>query len=293
MTPARWQEVERLYHAALERNPEDRAAFLDTASGGDTELLHEVQSLLNQPSDDSRLERPAWQGKEEAPVSRYTAGAEFGAYRIEAPLGAGGMGEVFRARDTRLDRTVAIKVSQQRFTGRFKLEAQAVAALNHPNIVQIFELESDGSDDFIVMEFVPGRTLTQVLRDAPLSIDGALEYASQIASALAAAHSAGIVHRDIKTGNVMVNESGVVKVLDFGLAKLGQAPMAGDGPQDTETAPGTFFGTVAYMSPEQAQGKSVDARSDVFSTGAVLFEMFTGLRAFEGDSTLAVLRQVL
>ena len=255
MKPERWQEVERLYYAALDRDPEDRAAFLDAASGEDTELLHEVQSLLDQPSDDSRLERPAWQCKEEAPVSRYTAGAELGAYRIEAPLGAGGMGEVFRARDTRLDRTVAIKVSQRRFTGRFKHEAQAVAALNHPNIVQIFGLESDGSDDFIVMEFVPGRTLTQVLRDAPLSIDQALDYAGQIASALAAAHSAGIVHGDIKTGNVMVNDSGVVKVLDFGLAKMEQAPMAGDGTQvtETQTAPGTVFGTAAYMSPEQAQ----------------------------------------
>ena len=136
MTPARWQEIERLYHAALDRDPEDRAAFLDAASGEDAELLREVQSLLDQPSDDSRLERPAWQCKEEAPVSRYAAGAELGAYRIEAPLGAGGMGEVFRARDTRLDRTVAIKVSQRRFTGRFRHEAQSVAALNHPNIVR-------------------------------------------------------------------------------------------------------------------------------------------------------------
>ena len=293
MKPERWQQIERLYHAALDRDPEDRAAFLDAASGEDTELLHEVQSLLDQPSDDSRLERPAWQCKEEAPVSRYAAGAELGAYRIEAPLGAGGMGEVFRARDTRLDRTVAIKVSQRRFTGRFRHEAQAVAALNHPNIVQIFELESDGSDDFIVMEFVPGRTLTQVLRDAPLSIDQALDYSCQIASALAAAHSAGIVHRDIKTGNVMVNDSGVVKVLDFGLAKMEQASLASDGTQDTQTAPGTVFGTAAYMSPEQAQGRSVDARSDIFSTGAVLYEMFSGSRAFEGDSTLAVLSRVL
>src|SRR4051794_17455705 len=292
MTPARWQDVERLYHAALERNPEDRAAFLDTASGGDTELLHEVQSLLNQPSDDSRLERPAWQGKEEAPVSRYTAGAEFGAYRIEAPLGAGGMGEVFRARDTRLDRTVAIKVSQGRFTGRFKREAQAVAALNHPNIVQVFELESDGSDDFIVMEFVPGRTLAQMLREGPLSVDQALDYAGQIASALAAAHSAGIVHHDIKTGNIMVNDSGVVKVLDFGLAKM-QAH--GDGTQvtETQTPPGAGFGTAAYMSPEQAQGRPVDVRADIFSTGAVLYEMFSGSRAFEGDSILAIMARVL
>src|SRR4051794_13999351 len=116
MKPARWQEIERLYHAALDLDPEDRAAFLDAAAGADAELLQEVQSLLDQPSDDSRLERPAWQCNEEQPVSRYTAGAELGAYRIETPLGAGGMGEVFRARDTRLDRTVAIKVSQQRFT---------------------------------------------------------------------------------------------------------------------------------------------------------------------------------
>jgi eukaryotic-like serine/threonine-protein kinase len=294
MKPERWQQIERLYHEALDRKPEERAAFLDASSGEDTALVHEVHSLLHQPSDDdSRLERPAWQCKEEAPVSRYAAGAELGAYRIEAPLGAGGMGEVFRARDTRLDRTVAIKVSQRRFTGRFRHEAQTVAALNHPNIVQIFELESDGSDDFIVMEFVPGRTLTQVLRDAPLSIEQALDYSCQIASALAAAHSAGIVHRDIKTGNVMVNDAGVVKVLDFGLAKMEHTEMASGGTHETETAPGTVFGTAAYMSPEQAQGRSMDARSDIFSTGSVLYEMFSGSRAFEGDSTLAVLSRVL
>src|SRR6266849_4373601 len=164
MEPDRWREVERLYHAALERDPEARGAFLAEASGGDEELVDEVQSLLEQHSGDSRLDRAVWEPKGESTDTRFVAGTQLGQYRIEAPLGAGGMGEVFRARDTRLNRTVAIKISQRRFTGRFKSEARASAALNHPNIVQIYELGSEAGDDFIVMEFVPGRTLFRSLR---------------------------------------------------------------------------------------------------------------------------------
>jgi serine/threonine protein kinase len=206
--PDRWQEVEHLYHAALERDPEVRAAFLAEASGGDEELLDEVRSLLDQHSGDSRLDRAVWEPGGESTDTPFAAGTQLGQYTIEAPLGAGGMGEVFRARDTRLNRTVAIKISKRSFTGRFKREAQAVAALNHPNIVQIHELGSEDGDDFIVMEFVPGRTLAELLRVARLSLDQALEYANQIASALAAAHAAGIVHRDIKPGNIIVSDAG-------------------------------------------------------------------------------------
>jgi cephalosporin-C deacetylase-like acetyl esterase len=185
-------------------------------------------------------------------------------------------------------------VSRQPFTGRFKQEARAVAALNHPNIVQVYELGSEDGDDFIVMEFVPGRTLAEVLRSAPLGLDRALDYASQIASALAAAHAAGVIHRDIKPGNIIVTEAGVVKILDFGIAKV-QPKAAGDtlltsGPQNGARR---VLGTAAYMSPEQAEGQAVDARSDIFSAGAVFYEMLTGSRAFEGDSTLGVLSKVL
>src|SRR5713101_6256745 len=228
MRPDRWREVERLYHAALERDPEARAAFLSEASGGDEKLLAEVRSLLEQHTADSRLDRAVWEPAAESTGTRFAAGTQLGQYRIEAALGAGGMGEVFRARDTRLNRTVAIKISKRRFTGRFKSEARAVAALNHPNIVQIYELGSEDGDDFIVMEFVPGRTLAELLRAAPFSLDQALEYANQIASALAAAHAAGIVHRDIKPGNIIVSDAGVVKILDFGLAKVEQTAVASE-----------------------------------------------------------------
>src|SRR5260370_1250552 len=184
--------------------------------------------LLEQHTGDSRLDRAVWEPKGESTGARFATGTQLGQYRIEAALGAGGMGEVFRARDTRLNRTVAIKISKRRFTGRFKQEARAVAALNHPNIVQVFELGSEDGDDFIAMEFVPGRTLAELIRIAPLSLDQALEYSNQIASALAAAHAAGIVHRDIKPGNIIVSDAGVVQVLDFGLAKVEQSAAARD-----------------------------------------------------------------
>ena len=294
MSPDRWRKVERLYHAALERDPEVRVAFLAAASGGDQALLDEVRSLLEQQVTDSRLDRPVWEAPRESSAARFAAGTQLGSYIIEAPLGAGGMGEVFRARDTRLNRTVAIKVSRQRFTGRSMREARAVAALNHPNIVQVYELESEDGDDLIVMEFVPGKTLAELLHATRLSLDQALEYANQIASALAAAHAAGVVHRDIKPGNIIVSDSGVVKILDFGLAKVAQNDVARDTPvtAGAQTGSGMVLGTAAYMSPEQAEGKAVDARSDIFSTGALFYEMLTGSRAFDGDSNLEVLSKV-
>src|SRR5664279_922488 len=159
MLPARWQQIEQLYHSALALDPCHRLQFLAEASGGDKTLYEEVKSLLEQPGSDPRLDRPVWEPSDDSIDARLTAGTSLGTYEIEAILGAGGMGQVFRARDTRLDRTVAIKLSKQRFTTGFKREAQAAAALNHPNIVQIYGLESVDGDDFIVMEFVAGRSL--------------------------------------------------------------------------------------------------------------------------------------
>jgi eukaryotic-like serine/threonine-protein kinase len=295
MRPERWQEVERLYYAALERDPELRPAFLAEAAGNDEELLGEVKSLLEQSGSDSRLDRPIWEPGAESSGTRLIAGTQMGQYKIEGPLGAGGMGEVFRARDTRLNRTVAIKISKQRFTGRFKREAQAVAALNHPNIVQIYGLESADGGDFIVMELVTGRTLAELLSEKPLLVDEAMACAHQIASALAAAHTAGIVHRDIKPANIIVDDAAVVKILDFGLATQGPGSASGDGTVTvhSDTAAGKVLGTPSYMSPEQAEGKPVNVRSDIFSTGAVLYEMFTGTRAFVGDSTFSILGRVV
>jgi eukaryotic-like serine/threonine-protein kinase len=207
------------------------------------------------------------------------------------------MGEVYRARDTRLDRTVAIKVLAERFGGRFDREARAVAALNHPNICTLHDV----GPDYLVMEYVEGATLQQVLRKQHLPVGEALHYALQIADAMDAAHAAGIVHRDLKPGNVMVTSKGLVKVLDFGLAKMTQPAMQADGSDltvtmaaDTEhTRTGAIMGSPAYMSPEQALGKHLDARSDIFAFGVLLYEMLAGRQAFHGDSALEVLSGII
>jgi Tol biopolymer transport system component/tRNA A-37 threonylcarbamoyl transferase component Bud32 len=221
-------------------------------------------------------------------------------YEILEPLGEGGMGTVYKARDTRLNRIVAIKslrgASPDRKT-RFVQEAQAASALNHPNIVTIHELLADSGEDFIVMEFISGRTLDRVIPRNGLRIDEILKLAIPAASALTAAHQAGIVHRDIKPANIMVRDDGVAKILDFGLAKLTESTPLEPGEatltMHADTEEGTVLGTVSYMSPEQAEGHKVDARSDIFSFGSVLYEMATGHRAFSGSSKLSTLSAIL
>src|SRR5690242_6845931 len=214
-------------------------------------------------------------------------------YRILDKLGEGGMGIVYKARDSRLDRLVAVKVLRPDAVAnperqcRFVQEAKTASALNHPNIVHIYDI----GDAYIAMEYVAGRTLDQMTPRRGLPITQTLKYAVQIADALSRAHAAGIVHRDLKPSNIMVSEHGLVKVLDFGLAKLTE-PVESDELAPTRTlealtGEGTIVGTPAYMSPEQAQGKKVDARSDIFSFGAVLYEMSTGSRAFRADSKVA------
>jgi eukaryotic-like serine/threonine-protein kinase len=233
-------------------------------------------------------------------------GQLLGHYRIEAKLGEGGMGVVYRAFDTHLDRPVAIKVLRADATTsperkrRFVQEAKAASALNHPNIVHIYDISSSDGTDFIAMEFVAGKTLDQLIGKSGLPARDTLKYAIQIADALARAHSAGIVHRDLKPGNIMVGEDGHVKLLDFGLAKLTEATPDSEAATATmkvehgpQTEEGTILGTVAYMSPEQAEGKKVDSRSDVFSFGSVLYEMVTGRRAFEGATRISTLSAIL
>ena len=244
-------------------------------------------------------------------LSDRMTGQTIGHYKILEQLGAGGMGVVYKALDTHLDRFVAIKVlppekvADAERKRRFVQEAKAASALNHPNIITIYDIASENGIDFIAMEYVPGKALNQLIPRKGLPLSDSLKYAIQIADALAAAHAAGIIHRDLKPGNVMVSGAegrpGLVKVLDFGLAKLtdktegGQAEFTETIRQDDapSTGEGAIVGTISYMSPEQAEGKKVDARSDIFSFGALLYEMVTGQRAFQGDSKLSTLSAIL
>src|ERR1700674_3089749 len=217
-----------------------------------------------------------------------TVGDKLGPYEILAPIGAGGMGEVYRARDPRLNRDVAIKVSAAQFSERFEREAKAIAALNHPNICQIYDV----GPNYLVMEYIEGTPLA-----GPLPLDVALRHAVQIADALSAAHAKGITHRDLKPANILVTASGI-KLLDFGLALLshdgsGRERAADETATIGLTQVGTILGTAAYMSPEQAEAKHVDARSDIFSFGLVLYEMLSGRRAFTGDSAIAIMAALL
>ena len=230
-------------------------------------------------------------------------GTKLGPYEIQSLLGAGGMGEVYRARDVRLQRTVAIKIlpahlsSNPDLHARFEQEAKSISVLQHPNICVVHDIGSQDGVDFMVMEYVAGQTLDKLILPGGLAIDLAIKYAVQIADALSRAHATGIVHRDLKPSNIMVDENGLVKVLDFGLAKLAASAAVMGGETATietiVTTPGMIVGTVAYMSPEQAEGKPIDARSDIFSFGSVLYEMLTGRRAFEGQSSAALLSAVI
>jgi eukaryotic-like serine/threonine-protein kinase len=301
----RWEQVERICQSALELEESRRAAFLEEACGSDEELRREVESLLQFDRGGERfIEQPAVELAakmiaQEKPES--LVGQQLGSYQILSLLGAGGMGVVYRARDTRLNRSVAIKVlpadkvSDPERKRRFIQEARAASALNHPNIITLYDIGSESGVDFIVMEYVAGKTLDQRIPRKRMRASEALKLAIQMADALAKAHSAGIIHRDLKPTNVMVTEDGVVKVLDFGLAKLTElvATEATTRTQLSETEEGMIVGTLSYMSPEQAEGKKVDARSDIFSFGALLYEMISGQKAFQGDSKLSTLTAVL
>jgi tetratricopeptide (TPR) repeat protein len=266
MDSERFRQIETLYHAAREATADERAALLVQA---DPELRHEVELLLSEQNGAEFLDRPAIEHAsdllEDSAAVSLAAGVCLGPYSIEHKLGEGGMGEVFRAVDTRLGRPVAIKISHEVFSTRFEREARAIAALNHPNICTVYDV----GPNYLVMELVEGETLAARLKRGVLPIDTALSYASQIAAALAEAHAKDIVHRDLKPGNVMVARSGI-KVLDFGLAKSGQ--------DHTVTASRTVMGTPGYMAPEQREGKPADARTDMYAFGCVLYEMLADAR---------------
>ncbi len=307
LTPERWQQVKNIFHSALERDPAHRADFLNQACSDDDELRQEVQSLISafeRPG--SFMDSPAYEeaasiitdSESESPI-----GWTLGSYRIIALLGVGGMGEVYLARDSKLGRKVAIKMlppemtRSQKRSQRLLREAQSASMLNHPNIVTVHSLEEAGGRDFIVMEYVEGETLKAVIKRGPLSMERLIELGVQAGSALDAAHGVGLIHRDIKSSNILITKRGEAKVLDFGLAKLigptlGEAITEAGEMRSELTDTGVVVGTVSYMSPEQTRGEELDARSDIFSLGCVLYEAATGRLPFNGVSTLSIMEEI-
>ncbi|MBL8192125.1 MAG: serine/threonine-protein kinase [Acidobacteria bacterium] len=316
MTPERWRQIENICHQALELDSERRSAFLAHVCAGDQTLFGEVESMLAAHGRAGDfLEQNALELEAEALAQEKTRALpaqEFSHYRILSRIGAGGMGEVWLARDNNLERNVALKFLPVQFTSdkdrlqRFVREAKAASALNHPNIITIHEIGEaeigEGKTHFIATEFIEGQTLRQVLANEELSLKKALDIASQAAAALDAAHHAGIIHRDIKPENIMVRPDGLVKVLDFGLAKLDARRSLPEDSVDTsaqtqpgvvKTQPGMILGTLRYMSPEQARGREVDARTDIFSLGVVLYELISKQPLFAGETTADIIAAII
>ncbi|HXT62925.1 MAG TPA: protein kinase [Pyrinomonadaceae bacterium] len=307
MTPERWQKVKQIFHTALDKPAAERIAFIAQACNGDDRLREEVESLLaSSEKDGSFIDSPAYEAAATLitnQAAELKKGTTLGAYDIVSFISRGGMGEVYLAHDRRLGRKVALKVLPSSFTKnqdrlrRFEQEARSASALNHPNIITIYEILKSESTHVIATEFVEGETLRHRLSNSKLEPSEALNIGMQVADALSAAHKAGIVHRDIKPENIMIRQDGYVKVLDFGLAKLSEeAPSvsADEAPtRQVRTGSGVIIGTAGYMSPEQARGKPVDARSDIFSLGAVIYEMVTHRKPFDGETPSDVLASIL
>lgn len=312
VSPDQWRRIEELFYESLDLAPETRSTFLDERCGGDLELKQEVESLLNSAGRPlSLLEQPvqeaahAMTAEVEAQTGILFPGAKFERYEVISPLGTGGMSRVYLAQDVRLRRKVALKTLKPELTAdedglrRFEREALAVSALNHPNILTIYEFGQFNGIHFLASEFVEGSTIREKLSHGRLALDSVLDIASQIGGALAAAHASGIIHRDIKPANIIVRSDGLVKVLDFGIAKLTETPAAQKIRSTTRTAQnpatmlGFIVGTAGYMSPEQARGLPIDPRSDLFSLGAVLYEMGTGRMAFKGKTVSDVIAEIL
>src|SRR5262245_4174282 len=309
MTSENWSRIEQLYHDALGLPPEERTAFLAEACGGDKELVRRVEALLKSHERAGEfLVTPAFEVAARMTASMGAAvrvGTRLGSHEIVALIGAGGMGRVFKARDTKLKRDVAIKVLPDAFArdaerlARFQREAEMLASLNHPNIATIHDIQEFEGTRFLVLELVEGETLADRLKRGPIPWEESLKLTLQIAEALEAAHSKGLVHRDLKPANIAVTPEGKVKVLDFGLAKaaLKQGADVHSSAAPTRSAleshDGVILGTAPYMSPEQARGESADQTSDNWAFGCVLYEMLSGLRAFAGDTITDILSGIV
>src|SRR5882724_10647805 len=308
MTPARLQTIEEIFHAALDQEPDQVARFVDTACDGDELLRREVEALLTSHQRADTFIETSAAGIATRIIENGQAdllvGQTFGHYKISKRIGSGGMGEVYLASDVTAGRKAALKLLPMRFTGdanrlkRFQQEARAVVALNHPNILTVYEIGEDHSTHYIASELIEGETLRQRLMHGRMELSEAVDIAIQVASALAAAHQAGIVHRDIKPENIMLRPDGYVKVLDFGIAKLAEQEVPVTTPRDealllVETNLGAVLGTVRYMSPEQACGAPVDKSTDIWSLGVVLYEMVTGQAPFTGDTPREVMSSIL
>ena len=301
MSPERWKEIERVYQRSVELPPEGRRQFL-AESCGDVEIRREVESLLaqqgNAPSFIEQRGLDVARDMMTANPAGVLVGRTIGHYEVRAFIAAGGMGEVYRARDSRLGRDVAVKVLPHRFSEdieqlrRSEREAKLLASLNHPNIAAIYDLEESDGIRCLVLEFVEGQTLAERLKRGRLPLGEALEISRQIAIALEAAHEQAIVHRDLKPGNIMIVASSAVKVLDFGIAKMLEPQTETDGPTNIDSA-GVVLGTPSYMSPEQARGNPMDKRADIWAFGCVLYELLTGRQAFQGGSVTDTLAAVL
>jgi serine/threonine-protein kinase len=294
MDSERWRRIDALYHVAVTRDGTAREAFLEEVCAGDPALRQELESLLQHgEASHAFFDTPAPElAVDEEHRDRSLIGTRLGAYEITGLLGAGGMGRVYRARDTRLGRSVAIKILDEGFSKRFEREARAIAALNHPNVCTLHDI----GPNYLVMELVEGESLASQLRRGPLARDVVLQYGIQIAEALSDAHAKGIVHRDLKPENVLIT-GGQPKLVDFGLALVRPQRDGSDDPSlfasSFETRAGAVLGTLAYMSPEQVRGESTDARTDLFSLGAVLYEAATGTRAFARDSSAETIAAIL
>ncbi len=313
MKPERWQQISRIFNSAISLNGAARAAYVKEKCGTDSDLISEVEQLIE--SHDKAQDQQFIGGLAVEDVAEHFIGGEethalqkgeqLGDYEILDHLGTGGMGEVYLAQDSRLDRTVALKIlapevaADTRRMQRFRQEAKVTSSLNQPNILTIFEFGEAGPLTFLAAEFVDGETLRDYMREKRIKLSEILEISIQILAALDAAHEANIVHRDMKPDNVMIRRRDqVVKVLDFGLAKVTEKGKGTPGsPSATvsefKTAPGLIMGTVNYMSPEQAQAKAVDARSDIWSTGVMLYEMVAGTNPFGGNTTAHTIVEIL